>query len=37
MLIKRKKIHTLMFKVLKSISIFESISRFIYDHIHIDL
>ena len=32
-----KKIHALMFKALKSVYIFESINRFIYEHICIDL
>ena len=32
-----KKIHALMFKVLKCIYIFEPTDRFIYEHIHIDL
>ena len=31
-----KKIHALMFKVLKCIYMFESTDRFIYEHIHID-
>ena len=34
---KREKNHTLMFKVLESIYIFESANRFIYEHICIDL
>ena len=37
MLIDLKKNHTLIFKVIKSICIFESTSRFIYEHIHNDL
>ena len=37
MLIDQKKIHALMFKVLKSVYIFESTNRFIYEHIHIHL
>ena len=37
MLIDLKKNCALMFKVLKSIYIFESTNRFIYAHIHIDL
>ena len=37
MLIGLKKIHASMFKVLKSIYIFESTNRFIYEHICIDL
>ena len=37
MLIYLKKKYSLMFKVLKSIYIFEAMNRFIYDHIHIDL
>ena len=32
-----KKIHSLMFKVLKRIYMFESTDRFIHEHIHIDL
>ena len=32
----KKKNHTLMFKVIKSICTFESINRFIYENIHID-
>ena len=34
---KHEKIHTLMFKVLQCIYIFESTDRFIYEHIHVDL
>ena len=37
MLIDLKKNHALMFKVLKSIYIFESTNRFICEHICIDL
>ena len=37
MLIDLKKIHTILFKVLKSIYIFESTNTFIYKHIRIDL
>ena len=33
MLTDLKKIHTLMFKLLKSIYIFDSTNRFIYEHI----
>ena len=32
-----KKIHALILKLLKSIYLFESASRFIYEHIRIDL
>ena len=34
--LKKKKNHTLMFEVIKSICTFESINRFIYENIHID-
>ena len=37
MLIDLKKNHALMFKVLKSICMFESTNRLIYEHINIDL
>ena len=37
MLIDLKKNYAFMFKVLKSINIFESTNRFIYEHIRIDL
>ena len=37
MLIDLKKIHGLMFKLLKSIYIFEYTNRFIYEHIHINI
>ena len=37
MLIDLKKNYVLMFKVLKSIYMFESTNRFIYEHFGIDL
>ena len=37
MLIDLKKIHALMFKILKSTYISESTNRLIYEHIHINL